>query len=255
VQRKASANLWSSPIGHVWVPAYTSKATLAVAIVLLEDFYPREPCGIRSGDVVLDIGAHVGMYARQAIAAGAKLVVAVEPDPVNVECIRRNLAVEIAAGRVIVVPLGIWKTSTTLTLNRDRECSTRHSIVLPAPASGDHLPVAVTTVDRVVADKRLEKVSYIKIHVEGAEKEVLLGASDTIRRFQPVIAVPTYHLADDVRRLPEIARSASPSYATYFTPCIYEYSRFRPQLLLMCPQQTTTPSAATGSGRWNLGRF
>jgi len=41
--------------------------------------------GVRSGDIVLDCRAHVGTYARELLADGAKLVVAIEPAPKKLE--------------------------------------------------------------------------------------------------------------------------------------------------------------------------
>lgn len=48
--------------------------------------FPIEP-----GDVVLDLGAHIGVAARHALARGASRVIAVEADPSSVAVLRRNL--------------------------------------------------------------------------------------------------------------------------------------------------------------------
>ena len=64
--------------------------------------------GIRRGDIVLDAGANVGVFTRKALWAGASKVIAIEPAPENLECLRRNFAAEIADGRVVVYPKGVW---------------------------------------------------------------------------------------------------------------------------------------------------
>ncbi|MCC7173812.1 MAG: FkbM family methyltransferase [Bryobacterales bacterium] len=71
---------------------------------------------VRPGDVVVDCGAHVGVFTSKALRRGAARVVAVEPDPTNLECLRRNLAEEAADGRVVIVPRGVWSTATELVL-------------------------------------------------------------------------------------------------------------------------------------------
>ena len=63
--------------------------------------------GVRRGDVVLDCGANVGVFTRRALDDGARLVVAIEPAPDNIECLRRNFAQEVASGKVIIYPEGI----------------------------------------------------------------------------------------------------------------------------------------------------
>ncbi len=40
----------------------------------------------RPGDIVLDCEAHVGVFVHNALKRGAARVVAIEPEPVNVEC-------------------------------------------------------------------------------------------------------------------------------------------------------------------------
>jgi FkbM family methyltransferase len=47
---------------------------------------------VRAGDVVLDCGAGIGLFARQALKRGARTVIAIEPVPENLECLRRNLS-------------------------------------------------------------------------------------------------------------------------------------------------------------------
>ena len=72
---------------------------------------------VREGNIVIDCGAHVGAYSAQALALGAEKVIAIDPDPTQVECLRRNFAVEIAEGRLIVVPKAIWSSEGSMTLN------------------------------------------------------------------------------------------------------------------------------------------
>lgn len=62
------------------------------------DALPVEP-----GDVLLDLGAHIGATSRLALERGAAKVIAVEPDPANVAVLRRNLegqAAEVVAAAV-----------------------------------------------------------------------------------------------------------------------------------------------------------
>lgn len=46
---------------------------------------------IRSSDVVLDLGAHIGATSLLALRKGARRVVAVEADPGNISLLRRNI--------------------------------------------------------------------------------------------------------------------------------------------------------------------
>ena len=46
---------------------------------------------IKPGDVLLDLGAHIGAVSRMALDRGAARVIALEPDPSSMRVLRRNL--------------------------------------------------------------------------------------------------------------------------------------------------------------------
>jgi FkbM family methyltransferase len=129
---------------------------------------------VRPADVVIDCGAHVGVFTQRALARGASKVVAVEPDPVNLECLRRNLSEEIAAGKVILVPKGVWNSVTTLTFSESTQNSGMNSFVQQERGTKMQLPV--TTIDHLVEELQPGRVDYIKMDIEGSEREALKGA-------------------------------------------------------------------------------
>ena len=47
--------------------------------------------------------------------------------------------------------------------------------------------VRIVTVDSVVSEKGISRVDFIKLDVEGAERPVLIGSLDTLKRFRPVM--------------------------------------------------------------------
>ena len=57
-------------------------------------------------------------------------MVAIEPAPENIECLSRNFKDEIARGRVIVYPKGVWDKDDFLTMNIDEHNSAADSFVI-----------------------------------------------------------------------------------------------------------------------------
>ena len=49
------------------------------------------------------------------------------------------------------------------------------------------------TIDKFVKENNIEKIDYIKMDVEGAEKNILEGATKTIKKFKPSLAIAIYH--------------------------------------------------------------
>ncbi|MFN7922924.1 MAG: FkbM family methyltransferase [Bryobacteraceae bacterium] len=173
---------------------------------------------VKRGDVVLDCGAHVGVFTFRALRRGASKVVAIEPDPSNVECIRRNFKLEIDEGRVVVMPVGVWSKEGTMQLSLGQGHNTGlNSLVMQQ--GGSSIEVPVKTVDQLVAELGLKRVDYIKMDIEGAEREALRGAAATIRSHGPTIMLDLNHRPDDGKVLPEVIRAARADYGFECGPC------------------------------------
>ena len=171
---------------------------------------------VRPGDIVFDCGAHVGVFTAKALELGAEKVVAIDPDPTQVECLKRNFREEIDAGRVIVVPKGVWSSSGTMMLSLGTGNSGTSSLL---DNEGEQVEVAVTTIDRLVAELDLPRVDYIKLDIEGAEREALKGAQHTLSKYRPRLFIDAYHREDDMQVLPRIIREANPGYEMTCGPC------------------------------------
>ena len=50
-----------------------------------------------------------------------------------------------------------------------------------------------TTIDKFTEENNIEKIDYIKMDVEGAEKNILEGSIKTIKKFKPFLAIAIYH--------------------------------------------------------------
>lgn len=100
LRREGKVTLWQTAGGEYWVPSGDDGILPILLAQTARGIYGTGAWDVQPGDVVLDAGAYVGTYTRHALERGAKLVVAIEPSPISVECLRRNLASEIAAGRL-----------------------------------------------------------------------------------------------------------------------------------------------------------
>ena len=74
--------------------------------------------------------------------------------------------------------------------------------------SGNTL-VACVPLDQILADPQ---PTYIKFDIEGAEREALAGAENTIRGARPILAVCVYHKPDDLWELPLYLRELLDDY-------------------------------------------
>lgn len=146
---------------------------------------------LQPGMTFVDVGANQGFHtllASKRVGVAGR-VVAFEPASTEVAKLRRNLSLN-GATNVEVVASAVGETDgeTTFTLCLDHQGSWS-SIVPPAE------DVTVKRVEVMVPILRLDTYAerhgihpdVIKIDVEGGELAVLRGASEVLRRDQPVI--------------------------------------------------------------------
>jgi FkbM family methyltransferase len=181
------------------------------------DGVPEGP--VRAGDVVLDAGAHVGESTFAALDAGASRVIAIEPDPDNLAALRKNLAGQIADGRVTVIDKGVYDREGLLSFAHQE--GSRDGTFVEGEAGTASFPI--TTIDRLVTDLALTRVDFIKMDIEGSEIPALKGASDTLRRFAPKIAVGAYHKPGDLAGIEALVMAAQPRYSVRGSFCLDAY--------------------------------
>ncbi|MBI5282705.1 MAG: FkbM family methyltransferase [Candidatus Solibacter usitatus] len=185
---------------------------------------------VRPGDIVIDIGGHVGTYTHLALHRGAAKVVVMEINPLNLECLRRNFAGEIAAGKVVICPRGAWSSETSTKFNFSRVNSGMGSVVFDQNSDGQ-IEVPLVRIDTLMAELALPKVDFMKLDIEGAEREALAGARQTLARFKPRLSIDAYHRPDDQVVLPKVILGANPRYVTTCGPCELVGRRFQPHVL------------------------
>jgi FkbM family methyltransferase len=230
-QDPAGYHLWETPRGRFWMPAGSDFVLPWNLAEQARKIYGTRETAVRAGDVVLDCGANVGVYVRDALEAGARLVVAIEPAPENIECLRRNFGAEAASGRVIVYPKGVWDKDDVLTLNVDPANSAADSFLIQPEGSHGVQKVPLTTIDKLVAELKLERVDLIKMDIEGAEPKALDGARQTLARFKPRLAISAYHQPDHPRLIPARIRAARADYRMECGPCAEANRGVRPDIL------------------------
>lgn len=81
--------------------------------------------------------------------------------------------------------------------------------------------IETVTVDELFESK---KVTYIKMDVEGAEREAILGAAQTLKFQKPKLNIALYHRSEDIFALPLLIKSINPDYEFHirrhpYIPC------------------------------------
>lgn len=144
---------------------------------------------LQSGDVFVDVGAHMGLYA---IAAARRVgergcVFAFEPSPANRELLGRHAALNGVEVELTVIPAAVGDTDGTIQFD-DRWGTESHVATAGSKevwadervSSPPYLvEVPIVRLDTELAGQR---VDVLKIDVEGFEQQVLQGAEGLLSR-------------------------------------------------------------------------
>lgn len=141
---------------------------------------------LRSGDMVIDIGANVGEFAMACAAHGAT-VRSIEGDPGVYACLTQNTA---HLPGVKAYHQVLWSHAEELTFFTAPERA--DSSVIADPTDPAYVPIKVQALplDAIAEQEGWGDIALLKCDVEGAEPEVLSGATAVLRRTR-VVAVDT----------------------------------------------------------------
>ena len=74
------------------------------------------------------------------------------------------------------------------------------------------MEIKTVSIDDFVDEKKIERVDFIKMDIEGAEPKALLGAEKTILKFRPQLAICIYHCSSQYIDIPLYLINLLPNY-------------------------------------------
>ncbi len=152
----------------------------------------------------LDLGAYRGDTINEFLyyAKSYEQIVAVEPDKKTFKKLQINCE---KLDNCVTLNNAIWNASKELCFdsNKGRGSS--------ANDTGD--TITSITVDELTTE--YGSFSYINIDVEGAEKEMLLGAQKTLQQNKPELCMAAYHRSEDIFSLVNQIKKINGDYKIY----------------------------------------
>jgi FkbM family methyltransferase len=173
---------------------------------IIEHFAPKR------GDIVVDIGAHIGHYtiiASKRVGANGK-VVAIEASPSNFKILNRNIRLN-QLTNIISLNNAVYSKETKLKLYLPGEelGHTTYNTVMSDRAKNEDkfVEVSANTLDYLLQLNEITDVNWVKIDVEGAEFEVLKGASNVLSKSKDIALLLEVHGLNNYRPVVEFLSS------------------------------------------------
>jgi FkbM family methyltransferase len=165
-------------------------------------------CGAFDGDTLNNLYAHFGKIEN---------IIAFEPDHDNfnklsawVKFNRENIA-----DKITLFPCGVWSSTKQLNFLSGMDGGSGVS------SNTTNSLIQCISLDEVLVDIR---PSFIKMDIEGAEYDALLGAKELIMSNKPILAISIYHKAEHLWMIPLLLKSWGLDYKFYLR--CYCYSGF-----------------------------
>ncbi len=180
-------------------------------------YFDAEMVGPEEEEIFIDGGCYDATDSLDFITwskGQAKKIFAFEPDDNNY----KNCQATLEKQKKIAFQIenaGLWSENTTMTFQNEGNVGSHLS-------STGTIKVGMKSIDSVVVD---EKVTFIKLDIEGAELEALKGAKQTIIKNKPKLAICLYHKKEDILEIPKYVKGLVPEYKLYirhYSPYLFD---------------------------------
>ena len=175
-------------------------------------YFPPDLFQLTSAESVVDCGAFDGDTLRMFLSVSASLEAfyAIEADVVSLSRLRSYVAglPPQVAERVHEMDCAVGRERCTLQFVMTGALTSRAGDQDGAEATD----VPCLPLDELFADRQ---VTFIKMDIEGAEFDALLGGSNIIQRDSPILAICVYHTQNDIWRIPLLMRSLDSRYKLF----------------------------------------
>ena len=170
-----------------------------------QTYFPMDLLLPSENEVFVDCGSFEGDTLPAFVSFSEskfQRIFAVEPDPANraaLESRKDNLGL---TDRVTVMPYAVGDRTGTVSFS-------------PTGTMGSKITESGKF---SVECRRLDDISwpliptFIKMDIEGAEPQAIIGAADLLRQHYPILAVCTYHRSEHLWQIPNLIHSIAPEY-------------------------------------------
>lgn len=169
-------------------------------------YFPADIFKLSDHESFVDVGAFDGDTVRDFIhRTHAKFdrIFAFEMNEINFKLLKDNVKHMPNHDRIKVFNLGAWDSKCDITYKIEDSSSS----IGEGEGKGQVIPL-----DDVL---RNEKVTFIKMDIEGAEPNALRGAQDIIREQKPMLAICIYHDLRHLWEIPLYMKELVPEYNIY----------------------------------------
>jgi FkbM family methyltransferase len=158
--------------------------------------------------IILDIGANIGLYSLcYKIKYSNSKIFSFEPQKNIFNIIKKNIRIN-NLKNIHTFNIGISNKITWGKLSIPKKeiherykKNINHGLFSLQTRNKDFKKCKLNTLDNFFLKRKIKKIDFVKIDVEGHEKQVLLGAINLIKKFSPIIQLEYNNLSKKLSRV------------------------------------------------------
>ena len=174
-------------------------------------YFSRENITIKPelGDIVIDGGGCFGdtsiFFAKSVGQNG--MVYVFDPLPIHGTVIKKNIGQNNLEKNISFLPYALGDMS-----NHVKPVQNLDFYLNPGFRVTNESDFPIMSIDDFVKRYRLPKIDFIKMDIEGYELNALRGATQTIKKFMPKLAISIYHRKEDFYSIPLLLNQITKDY-------------------------------------------
>jgi FkbM family methyltransferase len=141
---------------------------------------------LQKGDTFIDIGANIGRYTieiAKSYCHDGVHVVSIEPSPLTFMALHENVLIN-ELNNVLLINKAVFNKKEKIPFYQVENLSDFDSMYRKY---GKMVMVDADTIDGILCDNHIQKADVIKMDVEGAELDALMGSEKTLKKTRTIV--------------------------------------------------------------------
>ena len=184
----------------------TADLDIAKQIYQKDQYWPSDVIKFDKDETIIECGSSDGKTLRDMcdkLENNFHHIYCFEPDSQCQELLEGVIQQINSKNPISVIDKGVYKETATLCFENEKVDSGLSKV-----SDAGNAKIQVVALDEVMK----EKVTYIKMDIEGGEYDALLGAAKIISSDKPKLAICVYHKDEDIINIPNLLKSLNPDY-------------------------------------------
>jgi len=154
---------------------------------------------LKEGDVAIDFGSYSALttIAFSKAVGGQGKVLAFEPDPLNLSTVKVNVAAHILKNKldnITIHDAAVSAETGILEFSSEGAMGSSFKSIVGGGRGGKIVRVESLSPMDIMKKFNLSKVDFIKMDIEGAEKDAILGSREFLTKYRPKLVIEPHYV-------------------------------------------------------------